>query len=337
MSSYATLLEEHFEEEMLSNDTFSNISSCLESLTGFVNEEVNFEMTISLEEAVSGNIKDKAAKISGSVKTAISNLIKKLIAFSEKIADATKRFTTKAKVVIAQCGNEALKKMIGNNKAVIGKDIKVRELKYNGNKGASVVKAIYDQGIKSSVNILSNLAKAAADLEKGEPISINRDTSVIDAMAEDITKSKVGTLTMISSAKNVTVKSAYDEYVGCYLDSVKSMLPTIQSTCNDAKKQASALVKSLKKTENGAEVNAEAIASISAAASDAMKISTYILNYAMSILTIATKNGAKIALAAVDADGKAVVASVKAAPGKAKDAIDAKKAAKEAPAKEVEA
>lgn len=337
MSSYATLLEEHFEEEMLSNNTFSNISSCLESLTDLVNEEVNFEMTISLEEAVSGNIKDKAAKISGSVKATIKNLIEKLDKFIDKIQEAVKTFVAKAKVVIAQCGNEALKKMIGNDKAVIGKDIKVRELKYNGKTGSDVIDPIFNQAITSSVKILSNLSKAAIDLEKGEPISINRDTSVIDAMVEDITKSKLGTLAMISSASKVTVKKAYDDYVGNYLNSVKLMLKSIQSTCDDARKAANAVIKSLKKVENGNEVNADAIASISAASSDAMKISTYITNYAMSILTMATKNGAKIALAAVDANGKAVVASVKAVPGKVKDTIDAKKAAKEAPVEEAEA
>ena len=41
MSGYATLLENYLEEEKYANDTFAGISSCLESLTDFVNEDVN--------------------------------------------------------------------------------------------------------------------------------------------------------------------------------------------------------------------------------------------------------------------------------------------------------
>ena len=57
MSGYAALLENYLEEEKYANDTFAGIASCLESLTDFVNEDVNFDMTISLTEAETGDIK----------------------------------------------------------------------------------------------------------------------------------------------------------------------------------------------------------------------------------------------------------------------------------------
>ena len=86
MSGYAALLENYLEEEKYANDTVSNISSCLESLTDFVNEEVNFEMTISLTEAEGGEIKEKAKKVSAAIKNGIAKLIKKLEEFKDKVA-----------------------------------------------------------------------------------------------------------------------------------------------------------------------------------------------------------------------------------------------------------
>ena len=112
-------------------------------MINFVNEDVNFEMTISLTEAENGDIKEKNKKISTAIKNGIDKLIKKLEEFSAKISEATKRFIAKAKVTIAQKGNEALKKMISNNKYVIGKDIKVRAVKVDGVKGAKVAEGIY--------------------------------------------------------------------------------------------------------------------------------------------------------------------------------------------------
>ena len=130
--SYAAMLENYLEEEKYANDTFAGISSCLESLTSFVNEDVNFEMTISLTEAESGDIKEKDKKVSAAIKNGISKLISKLEAFIGKIGEAVKRFVAKAKVTIAQSGNEALKKMISNNKYNIGKDIKVKIISFTG-------------------------------------------------------------------------------------------------------------------------------------------------------------------------------------------------------------
>lgn len=311
MSSYAALLENYLEEEKYANDTFSSISSCLESLTSFVNEEVNFEMTISLTEAEDG-IKEKDKKVSSAIKKGISTLIQKLEAFISKISEAVKRFIAKAKITISQCGNEALKKMISNNKFVIGKDIKVKTISFNGKNGSKLVDFIYTEALKAAGDIYVSAQKAAQDIADGATsISTPRNKDILDALCVDIAGSEVSKVEEIKAADKKAVKDVYNEYVGCYLDSVKTHLSAVESTCKDAQAKCKEIIKALKKVENGEKVNADAIAAVSGMSGDAMKISTYIVNYSMSILTLATKNGAKLALAAVDATGKAAATAVK--------------------------
>ena len=317
--SYAAMLENYLEEEKYANDTFAGISSCLESLTSFVNEDVNFEMTISLTEAESGNIKEKDKKVSAAIKNGISKLISKLEAFIEKIGEAVKRFIAKAKVTIAQKGNETLKKMLSNNGYVIGKDVKVRAVKVNGVKGAKVAEGIYKAVTDANNAISKEIISIQNAMSDGKAVSVNRNKEVIDTLSTSLEKSDATTLELISAVKKWSVKDAYQEYVGQYLDVVSNNISKIDGQAKESQKYCKEIIKTLKKAENGSEINAESIAAVNGISSDLMRLATGALNYSMSLLTLATKNGAKIALAAVDATGKAAAVATKNAANTAKD------------------
>ena len=319
MSGYATLLENYLEEEKYANDTFAGIASCLESLTDFVNEDVNFDMTISLIEAESGDIKEKDKKVSAARKNGMGRLISKLEAFIGKIGEAVKRFIAKAKVTIAQKGNEALKKMISNNGYVIGKDIKVRAVKVNGVKGAKVAEGIYKAVTDANNAISKEIVSIQSAIANGNTVSVNRNKEVIDTLSTSFEKSDATTLEMISSAKKLSVKDAYQEYVGQYLDVVSNNISKIDGQAKESQNNCKQIIKALKKAENGSEINSESITAINGISSDLMRLATGALNYSMSLLTLATKNGAKIALAAVDATGKAAAVATKNAANTAKD------------------
>lgn len=319
MSGYAALLENYLEEEKYANDTFAGISSCLESLTDFVNEDVNFDMTISLTEAETGDIKEKDKKVSAAIKNGITKLIGKLEAFIGKIGEAVKRFIAKAKVTIAQKGNEALKKMVSNNGYVIGKDIKVRAIKVNGVKGAKVAEGIYKAVTDANNAISKEIISIQNAISDGSTVSVNRNKEVIDTLSTSFEKSDATTLELISSAKKLSVKDAYQEYVGQYLDVVNNNISKIDGQAKESQKYCKEIIKVLKKAENGSEINSESIAAVNGISSDLMRLATGALNYSMSLLTLATKNGAKIALAAVDATGKAAAVATKNAVNTAKD------------------
>ena len=324
MSSYAALLENYLEEEKYANDTFAGISSCLESLTDFVNEDVNFDMTISLTEAETGDIKEKDKKVSAAIKNGITKLIGKLEAFIGKIGEAVKRFIAKAKVTIAQKGNEALKKMISNNEYIVGKDIKVRAVKVNGVKGAKVAEGIYKAVTDANNAISREIVSIQSAIANGNTVSVNRNKEVMDTLSTSFEKSDATTLEMISSAKKLSVKDAYQEYVGQYLDVVSNNISKIDGQAKESQKYCKEIIKVLKKAENGSKINSESIAAVNGISSDLMKLATGALNYSMGLLTLATKNGAKIALAAVDATGKAAAGVVKAKAGEIKDNAKAK-------------
>lgn len=319
MSGYDALLENHFAEEKYENDTFFNISSYLESLTAFVNEDVNFEATISLNEAEDGAVKDKSATFGKAVKAGIRKLIEKIGSFIAKIKEAVHRYVTKAKIVIAQGGNKAIKKIIANNDYKIGKDIKLKTISFTGKEGASLTDYIYKEALASAGKIYTSAANAAQDLADGKKeFTVVRDTQILDTLNVDIAASNVAKDTTISAADNITVKSIYPKYVGDYLDCVKQNLPAVESTIKDAQNKCNQIIKFLKKAENGGQnANSAAITQVSAIVGDLMRISTYIVNYSMSILTLATKNSAKLALAAVDATGKHVATVVKGTKDKA--------------------
>ncbi len=341
MSSYATLLDECAQEEMYANETFSSLGSYLESVTNFVNEDVNFEVTISLDEAVSGDIKDKAGKIGASVKKAIDSLIAKLQEFITKIGEAVKRFVSKAKVTITQKGNVAMKKLLNDSTAKLKKEVKLKEISYNGKSAKSCVDDIFNKAAKAASTVYGNIDKIADKLETFEdPSDVTRVTAEIEALSEDITKSSVVKEATVPAAS--TVSAAYKLYVDQYFVSIEGNLSGVQEICKKAQDHAKALIKSLNKaksadgkmTAEGSALKTMDVKAITVAkdhASDAMKISTYTVNFAATVLTMATKNSAKIALAA---GGNAV----KEAPDKAKDAgKKAANAVKNAPAKAKEA
>ena len=85
----------------------------------------------------------------------------------------------------------------------------------------------------------------------------------------------------------------------------------------------------------GSEINSESIAAVNGISSDLMRLTTGALNYSMSLLTLATKNGAKIALAAVDATGKAAAVATKNAANAAKEKAGEVKDTAKAKAQEV--
>ena len=328
MSSYATLLDECAKEEIYANETFSSLGSYLESVTNFVNEDVNFEVTISLDEAVSGEIKDKAGKIGATVKRAIASLIAKLEQFREKIADAVKRFVSKAKVTIASKGNEAMKKLLNDNTAKLQKDIKVKEIKHDGKSGKACTDAIFRKAITLGQNVYKNIKDIEDKIAGGVDATAASYKSLEDitALKNDVTTSEVAVDTVVESG--TTVVEAYKTFVDDYFTSINLHLGAVQDTCKLARNTAKTLIASLKKAEKE-EATSASISIASAYASDVMKISTYTVTYASSILTMATKNSAKIALAAgvnavkeapdkAKAAGKKAAENAKAAPGEAK-------------------
>lgn len=313
--SYTALLEECFLEEKYSNDTFASIAENFDSLTNFVNEDVTFGVMISLEEAESGNIKDKAAAIGKSAKKAWDNLVERLIAFGKKIAESLKRFIAKAKVVIAQGGNKAIKKIMTSENAskYTVKDLELDTV--GGKKRASAIKAIYIQAIKVAREINSDMSTAASNLSKDKAWEFTDDySSTIDTLSQNVNDSELkGTEKVSGNAKKL-----YQDYSASYLDIVSSNLSSVESVVKDAMKKCDVMASAIKALDKG-ENHSDKLTSVIKVSSQCMKISTYTLNFSMSILTIATKNAAKIALAAKDEKGWA-----------AADKKAAKKAEKEA-------
>jgi hypothetical protein len=196
MSSYETLLENYNLEEKYANDSFSNMMTCFESLNAFANENVNFEVVISLEEAESGKIKDNVTKIKEAAKRTAKAIEKKVSEFITKIKDALSRFVAKAKITIANKGNAALKKMLGNSELVIGKDIKLKYFK-DGKSNA----AIYKQTIIDVIDDIYKISIYNEDIDKAK--------SIADTLAEDVSKSNIVEDTVLKADENIKVKDAF--------------------------------------------------------------------------------------------------------------------------------
>lgn len=309
MSSYAELLEEFKQEEILANETFSSLASYLESVTDFVNEEVDFNVTISLEEAVSGEIKDKAAKISASAKKAVDALIAKLEGFVEKVKDALKKYVAKAKATIANKGNEAMKKVLASNEAKLGKEIKLQ-----------LIKPADLSGLYKKLNAAADNCVAAAKSRNGEVIVSAATKGTIKAFSADISA-----IAKDETKNGDSVKAVYNDYVGNILEWLNAAISILTKKTDEAQKCAKEGIKELKKIKDEeGNADTQTIARLSDAYSCAMKISTYAFNFMFGVLTIATKNSAKIALAAVDAKGNSIAKAVKAGTDKAKDTVKGK-------------
>jgi hypothetical protein len=294
MSSYESLLETYNEEEKFSNVSFEEMGNILESLTEFVNEEVEItvEMTLQEAEEVANDEEKKSAKFGAAVKKTIERLIAKLTEFIKKIGDAVKAFVNKARMITKQGGNAALKKMLSNNNITIRKAITVKTTNY------------------AAVGSLYNIAgKAASDVSDAVK-SVNINTvpatvpevpasveNAVKAFAERFDASDLVKSLDLESGK--TVASAYNDCVKPWLDQVNKGIETVEKVCKGAQANASKLIKDLKKNkENPKTVNADAIGKISKLSSAAMQISTNTVRFANTILTLATKNAAKLALAA---------------------------------------
>lgn len=309
MSSYETLLENYAEEEKFSNVTFAEMGSILESLTEFVNEEVELTVEISLQEAEDETIKDKAGKIGAAVSKHASALVEKLKQFITKISDAVRAFVAKARKTIADCGNVALKKMLANRKMTLAKPVKLVVYDENAikplfKKANDAVEAV--NKIWGTFEIGGNIADVPSEVE-----------SAREAFKQKLDKSSLGKVE--EHGKGVSVNATYDKYVGKLLKLVDENIKPIQSGADKAKAAAKSTIAKLKKSGNA---NAGAdISKVSALASAAMQMNTYAINFAASVLSIATKNAAKIALAAGATTAVKAGEKVKAAPGKAKEVI----------------
>ena len=342
MASYATLLEDAMVEEQYKNTTFTELSGCLESLTAFVNEDTEFNVMISLTEAESGDIKDKAAKISAAVKQGIHNLIEKIKKFIDKIGEAVKRFVEKAHVVIASNGNNAMAKLLKDNSLTVGKDIKLTAVLAKVDKGSGTTKNIEDLFVAAQTasetlnkrvgffkervdeNTMANWSKAnqSTDMEQAD--------KVIEAFKSDIGTAEHSDAAMIKAKEAKKVSDVYKNYVAVILDPINDHLSKIEETCGNAQKTGKAVIKALQQAEKEG-TTAPMLSAVSAYVSKVMQLHTYTVNFASRLLTIATKNSAKIALAAVDAQGRSAAAAVSGKVKGAKDTVARKaKAAKEA-------
>ena len=307
MSSYETLLENYNIEKKYENDSFSNMMACFESLNAFANEDVNFEVTISLEEAESGKIKDTANKIKEAAKRTAINLEKKVSDFIVKIKDALSRFIAKAKITVANKGNAALKKMIGNSELVIGKDIKLKVFKKDKSNAA-----IFDQVDNAIIKIRNIWYDEYEEIDD----DIDKVKSIVDTLANDVSKSNIVEDTVLKANDNMKVKDAVAKYVDPLLKDTNDNLNNAQkavtlaikdlkSDINFYKKSIESMEKHYGKDEGRAIINKD-INNAKECISLLMKVSTRYINYVATVLVMGTSNASKIALAAVDAKGKSV-------------------------------
>jgi CRISPR/Cas system CMR subunit Cmr6 (Cas7 group RAMP superfamily) len=306
MSSYETLLENYNLEEKYANDSFSNMMTCFESLNAFANENVNFEVVISLEEAESGKIKDNVTKIKEAAKRTAKAIEKKVSEFITKIKDALSRFVAKAKITIANKGNAALKKMLGNSELVIGKDIKLKYFK-DGKSNA----AIYKQVNKA----IERLGNANFYYSSKYVKYMNDPKSIVDTLAEDVSKSNIVEDTVLKADENIKVKDAFAKYVDPLLkdttDNLSNAQKTVNETIKDLKDSISGYKKKVKEAakrdmNSTKAIYSEWVDNYREMISVLMKVSTRYINYVATVLVMGASNASKIALAAVDAKGKSV-------------------------------
>ena len=310
MPSYETLLENYNTEEKYKNDTFSNMMSCFESLNAFANEDVNFEITISLDEALSGEIKDTAAIINEAANHTATAIEKKISDFIAKIKDALSRFIAKAKITIANKGNAALKDMLSNSELVIGKDIKLKFFKDNKSNAA-----IYDQ-VNEAIKKLDN-ANYYYSSKSEYTEYIEDPKSIVDALGDNVAKSNIVEDITLKASDNMKVKDAYDKYVNPLLENTTANLGyaqrTVNETIKDLKNSISDYKKMVKEADKRGMDRTKAIYSgyvdnHREMVSLFMKLSTRYINYVATVLVMAASNASKIALAAVDAKGRSVAA-----------------------------
>lgn len=305
MSSYETLLESYDEEINLSNITFEEVGNILESLTEFVNEELDMTVQISLQEAEEGEVAEKENKFTAGAKRVLSSLVAKLNAFIEKIGDAIRKFVAKAKVVIAQGGNTAVAKIAANSKAKLGKEITLKTFSQGPEASVKLMKL----GIEAMKKANEQMSRIAfnGDAESGSAAV----EKAVDAFAEKLENSPVMTDKKFAAGQGI--KSIYNDNCKKYIDAINSELKNLEAQVKNAQQASKTAIKTIQKLQNTDKaVKSANITAVSKTCALAMKINTYSVNYAASLLGIAAKNGAKLALAAVGEDGKKLAGNVKA-------------------------
>ena len=306
--SYTTLLESYDDEHKYANTTFAEMAEMLDSLNEFANEEIQFTVEISLQEAEDETIKDKAGKVGAALKSGAQKLITKLQEFINKIGEAVKTFVAKAGTIVKQGGNAAMKKIADSN-VELKKEIKLTEIK-----GAKVTVDKILTKVGKAIDDISGRIKN--DSAEELPASVQE---AIDALGEKLEKSEV---VANNTVGNQSAKSVYTSYVQPYLVIVDSLIKgsdSVVAQCKAAQSDAKTLIKHLQKEAN----TPERVARLSKLSSALMQISARTMQFANSLLTIPTKNAAKIALAAGGSAAKTgaekAKEGVKAAPGKVKE------------------
>jgi hypothetical protein len=327
-NDFAELFEAYDEKRSIDHISFNEMSAMLESLTEFVNEEVDYSVPVSIEELSEGVIYEADKKFGEGLKNAVSKFVEKLQAFISKIGEALKRFIAKAKLTIAQGGNAAISKIIKSNGAIIGKDItlikpKKKDVVEKGFAAALSACASVHSVLNKNTNVVLNAPSNDGKVELDEIHSQLRldagDQKLVDAAIKTLGKgfetSDVVEKYKVRAAEKKAVKDVYAEYVKTWNDLVSKNVPAIDSSCKDAQKTAKNLIKmfsGIKDSDSPKAMTAKKmLADVSALSTKMMQLSTYTLNFAFKVLSMSTKNAAKIAVAAVGPTGKALASGAK--------------------------
>jgi hypothetical protein len=288
--SYTALLEEYEEQNRIC--TFSEMAANFSSLAALVEEEVDFSVMISLDEAAEEEIENKDKKISDAIKNGFKKLADKLEAFVTKIGEFLSRLKNKIKVTVASKGNEAMKKLLADKQAYIKKDIKLQNFQTNTAKTL----------LKAANDIVKD-ANAAVDAAKNGQSFTRVDAEKIKTFKEDVTKSKLVNKAEIKASAHFKVAEAYKMYVSGLFDAIESSFANTDKNIKDAQKAAKDLAKELRKADR--KNNKSSVSELNGVASDLMTISTYVLKLNADFLSMATRNSAKLALAATTKDWRA--------------------------------
>lgn len=294
MSTYESLLEDYNYDERLENVSFEEMGNMIDSLTEFVSEEVNCTVEISLQEAESESIKDKVSKIGQGIKNTCARLIAKIKRFIARFIEAVKAFLAKAKVVIQQGGNKALGALLKGNGAKTKKAIKLKSTN-----NANIVHLFTQAGkaeddIAGAIDVASKQGaeKSGVDVP-GVPASVENVISAFKTRFEDSAVVKD-----VEIPADSEIKTVYAKEVKPYLEAVKKGVDYVDKHSKQTRKEADKLIKTLEKAKDTRDANAEAIAKIAKLSNATMQVSTASLRFASSVLSICTKNSAKLALAA---------------------------------------
>ena len=280
--SYESLLENYVDESAVVS--FAEMNTMLESLSDFVNEEVNFTVEISIQEAEEGEVKDKENKVGAALSSGVKKLIEKLQNFITKIGNAIRQFVAKASIVIKQGGNKALAKMVASNSGVLKKDVTLVSIDTGKVKG-----------VISAASLAANQISQNINNKNAVPETVQ---TAIKELGEKLEKSDV-----VAQAKadvNETIKKQYEKHVKVYLDLVDELIKgekSVVGICKKSQANAKDIIKDLKSQK---EKDSASISVLSNLSSAAMQLATRVLIFGNSVLTIATKNSAKLALAAAD-------------------------------------